>query len=401
VILAQVGWGKSDIVEAGASDGSLKGAILSPKDETPGELAAYALRLRSAFHTKGLVFTDPQFYVTTIPDARDGHLPEYPYYAPALTRTSFNPTAIRDYTERAIDFQSNLAVDRWVAPTVLFKGFRDPWSQIALSLAQTSIEVVGTKQNAKPLLISLVFDELALGDRDALDEYLDLISTLEVGGFYIVVRRNDPGYPAAYDEESLANLMYLTHVLGEKNSFEVVHGCTDFVGVALLAVGATAVSTGWYSNLRQFSLARFLPSAGGRPPRPRYSSKPLLNSLFVNPEMSQIATLGKLPLVLSGTKFDSVMSPDPMNAVWSRRTSCLHHWEVLASLDSTISGAKVPKGSNKLAAKIESLEGLLKVAQATYKELTGKGVTFEPMTGPRDVSTWLRAVTRFKSEVGL
>jgi hypothetical protein len=395
VILAQIGWGKGDQVDVGASDGSLAGAVLSPRDEEPVDLASCANRWKKAFKGAHMVMADPQFYVTTIPNARDGKLPSYPYYAPSLSRASFTPTAVRGFAEKVLDFQDSIDVDRWLSPTVLFNSFRDPWSQIALSLAQSSIEVHKSKSKSKGLLVSLVVDEQALRDRPALDEYLDAISTFEVDGFYIIVRRNDPTYPAAYEEDALVNLMYLTHVLSDRNSFEVIHGYTDIVGSLFLAAGAKAICTGWYSNLRQFSLARFLPATGGRPPRARYTSRQLMNSLFVNPEMAQIATAKRMASVLSGTGYDSSIGSNPLGAPWPRRTSCLHHWKVLSAIDAKVTAGK------KVTARVSALEELLKVAQATYTELGVAGVTFEPMTGPRDVSLWQRAVSRFKAEIGL
>ena len=40
-ILAQHGWGKSDKIERGINDGSINGVIMSPRDETPANLARF------------------------------------------------------------------------------------------------------------------------------------------------------------------------------------------------------------------------------------------------------------------------------------------------------------------------------------------------------------------------
>jgi hypothetical protein len=395
MILAQVGWGKSDYVEAGIADDSLGGAVLGPRDDEPTEIAALATSLQKKLGKSGLVILDPQFYVTTIQSARDGKLPAYPYYVPSLTRASFGPTEVGKYAKDVLDFQAPLQVNRWVSPTVLFNGFRDPWSQIALSLGQASITEWKGRKPRKPLLVSLVVDELALRDRPALDEYLDTISTLEADGFYIIVRRNDINYPAAYEEDALVNLMYLTYVLGDLNSFEVIYGYTDLVGSLLLAAGAKGTSSGWYSNLRQFSLKRFLPSMGGRQPRDRYTSRQLMNSILVNPELAQVDAAKKLPAVLSGTGYDSVMESGPLGASWPRRTQCLHHWKVLAALDAVIAKGK------KVDGRLATAENLINIAQATYSDLGSAGVTFEPTNGPREGAMWQRAIKRFRAEVGL
>ena len=395
LILAQVGWGKSDYVETGIGDGSLSGAILSPKDDDPNALIYYANRLKSILKDGGLVLMDPQFYVTTIPQAKDGNLASYPYYAPSLNRTSFSPSNVGNYAKSVFDFQATVNVDRWISPTVLFNSFRDPWSQIALTLAQASLSEQQSRKKGKPLLISLVFDEIALRDRRSLDEYLDNISTLDVNGFYIIVRRNDPNYPALFEEDALVNLLYITYVLADRNGFEVVYGYSDIIGLVLLPLGARAVSSGWYSNLRQFSLSRFLPSTGGRQPRDRYTSRRLLNSIFVNPELEQINTAGRLADVISSTRYDSVMSAGPIRAIWPRKTSCLHHWKVLSDLEKLVNSGK------SLGDRLDALEKLLTSSAAAYADLISLGITFEPMTGPRDLGIWQRALRRFKSEVGV
>lgn len=394
MIIAQIGWGKSDYVECGIHDRSVTGAILSPKDDEPAALSAYASSLQATLNGKGLVLFDPQFYATTIASAKDGKLPSYPYYAAALSRASFGPANVEGYAKSVLSFQEGLAVDRWVSPTVLFNGFRDPWSQAALSLAQASIDVHKSFKKKTPLLISLVLDEGALRDRHSLDEYLDTISTFDAEGFYIIVRRNDPNYPASYEEDAIVNLMYMTYVLGDRNSFEVIHGYTDLPGVLLLPIGAAAIGTGWYSNLRQFSMRRFLPGGGGRQPKPRYTSKALLNSLFINPELEQVRASGGLSTVLAGTGYDSVMAPSPLNAAWPLKTSTLHHWKVLSDLLRGVTSGKT------ISLRLDTLEKVIGGAIATYSALATSGVTFDSMTGPRDVTIWQRALKRFRSEIG-
>lgn len=394
MMIAQVGWGKSDYVESGIHDGSVAGAVLSPRDDEPSSLSAYASSLQTILKGGGLVLFDPQFYATTIASAKDGKLPSYPYYVPSLTRASFGPANVQTYAESVLDFQSGLALDRWISPTVLFSGFRDPWSQAALSLAQASIDTHKTLREKKPLLVSLVLDEQALRDRHSLDEYLDTISTFDAKGFYVIVRRNDPNYPAAYEEDVIVNLMYMTYVLADRNSFEVVHGYTDLPGILLSPAGATAVGTGWYSNLRQFSMRRFLPASGGRQPKTRYTSKALLNSVFINPELEQIRASGGLSSVLSGTIYDSILSPKPLGAPWPLRTSTLHHWKVLSNLIGIIESGK------GITQKLDSLEKMIGNAGAMYAALTTAGVTFDSMTGPRDLALWQKAVKRFRSEIG-
>jgi hypothetical protein len=287
-----------------------------------------------------------------------------------------------------------LDVDRWISPAVLFDDFRDPWSQIALTMAQESISVHRGSQPAASLLLSLVIDENALRSRDALDEFLDIVTAWDVAGFYLIVRRNDRNYPAAFDESVLLNLVYLVYVLGEVNEFEVICGYTDLVGLLLLAVGGSAIASGWFNTLRQFSLSRFQPATGGRAPRPRYTSAPLMNSVLVVPELATAYYVGRSADVLSNTRYDQVMANgDPANATWPPETACLHHWEVLARLAQGIEGASV-------GARLVTMENEIRQGIARYALLQGSGVQFEASTGPRDLNLWLRVVQAFRAEIG-
>jgi len=394
-IYSQHGYGKGTKIEAGLRDGALRGVILSPRNESPEKLSAFATGLRAEFQDGVTLLFDPQFYATIVPDARDGSLADYPYYRPGLTRRQFISQAdVHEYAADTLGFQSTLDLDRWISPAVLFDDFRDPWSQIALTMAQESISVHRQTQNAAPLLLSLVLDENALRSRDSLDEFLDIITSWDVAGFYLVVRRNDRSYPAAFDDSVLLNLVYLVYVLAEVNEFEVVCGYTDLVGLLLLAVGGKAIASGWFNTLRQFSLSPFQPATGGRAPRARYTSAPLMSSVLVVPELATAYYVGRTADMLSNTRYDQAMANgDPANALWPPETACLHHWDVLARLAEGVGGTNV-------GVRLATLESEIRQAIARYALLQSSGVQFEAPTGPRDLTLWLRVVQAFRSEIG-
>ena len=393
MILAQMGWGASDLVERGIKDQSIRGAVLSPRSTKYSEIPFRATDLHKKLGPSGLVLFDPQFYALTIPGADLHRLQNYPYFAGGLTTLSFPPDQVTFHAERVTKFQASLDVDRWLSPTVLFSAFNDNWSQIAFSLGQASCkyhtEFPGKK---KPLLVSLVFDEQALRDQSAMQEFLDNVSTLDADGFYVIVRRGDAEYPALFDERALANLMYLTYTLAEVNDFEVIHAYTDFVGPLLTACGAKAICTGWFQSLRQFGPKQFLPSVGGRQPRPRYTSRQLANSVLVNPEMISIYSKGLVNSVISGTPYDASMRTGPGKAPWPAQDSFLHHWCSLAAILS-----KIPaKGTIKQ--RLDVLEQWIDTVQTTYDSLTKAKLIFGLTSGPRNVPSWKNAVKMFRSD---
>lgn len=394
-IYAQEGWGKSDKIDRGMEVGSIAGVIWSPRDEDPRSLPQTILQCSSA-HPEAVMQVDPQFYATTVTSPRAGHLPDYPHYRDGLSRASFHdPQNIQNFVKDTLDYQAMLPVGRLVAPTILFEDFNDPWSQVALMMASAAVSYHASMHSPPPLLISLLVSETALTSQGSLEQYLDQLSLLEAHGLYLIVRRNSQQYQAAFEPAPLENLLYLVYVLAEINQFEVVCGFCDFVGFLLHAVGAKATASGWYSNLRQFSLIRFLPAEGGRPPRPRYSSLPLLNSILID-DLDNIHYIGRLPVVLSGTPYDGVFSgtTSPSSVPWPPDTSALHHWAVLES-----SAARVQRGT--VTHRLNLCTQMLGQAEATYNSLGQSGVTFDVSSGNRHLRQWREALANFRARVGV
>lgn len=394
-IYAQEGWGKSDKIDRGIEAGSISGVIWSPRDEDPRSLPQTILECRSA-HPGAMMLFDPQFYATTVTNPRVGRLPDYPYYQDGLSRASFsNPQNIQDFVRDTLEYQAKLQVDRLVGPTVLFEDFRDPWSQVALMMASASVSYHASMHSPPPLLISLLISETALTSQSSLEEYLDHLSLLEAHGIYLIVRRNSQQYQAAFEPTPLENLLYLAYVLAEINKYEVVSGFCDFVGLLLHAVGVTATGSGWHSNLRQFSMVRFEQAEGGRQPRPRYSSLPLLNSILID-ELDNINYIGQLPVVLSGSPYDNVFSgtTPPSSTPWPQDTSALHHWSVLQSSAARVQGGTVPQ-------RLNLCMQMLGQAEAIYNSLGQSGVTFDVSSGNRHLRQWREALANFRARVGV
>ena len=389
-IYAQHGYGKTDKIEQGLDVGSIEGVVLGPRDEAPSNMEDYAQALRRSHPAATLLF-DSQFYVTTITPVRDGNLPSYAYYVPGLTRGNFtSPRNVRNYVRAALDYQTRLPLSRLIAPTVLIDDFQDPWSQIVLTMAQEAKEYHDTLSQPPPLLLSLVFSESALGASGPLAEFLDILSAFDVTGFYLIVRRLASQYQAQMDENRLTNLLYLVYSLATVNEYEVVCGYTDLIGSLLHCVGAHASACGWHHSLRQFSLNRFQPSRGGRPPRPRYTSSRLLNSILIIPELDNVYQAGAIREVLSGTEFDDVLRTRPGQAPWPADVSILHHWDALDDLVTSLES--VGDVSNRLSAMMRRIGQ----AMVTYRRLADLGVEFEPLSGADHLEQWSRAITNFR-----
>jgi len=390
----QHGHAKSTRITDAFDDDSARGVVLAARNEKVANLDSCVAMLHDKY--KCDILFDPQFYVSTLIPANDRYLPEeYPYYELGRTAKDFiGRRKVDAYTKQTLDFQADRLFDRLLSPTVIVNSLTDRWSQIALQLADSSIEHHATLSDPSPLLISVVISESALDSRSELDAFLDTLTGWDVQGYYLVVVRDDPTYSQRFDEGRLARLLYLVHVLGDRNGYEVVCGYSDFVGIPLRAAGATAFATGWYQSLRQFHEKAFLKQKpGGQRARLRYSSRPLINSVMLS-ELESIHRAGYLDQILSNVELDSMIrrATSPERSEWTTQISERHHWQTLSAMNEELEGS--PKAST--AAVIESV----RQAIGLYTVLRGSGVPFERSTDGEHLREWLRALTAFQREAG-
>ena len=389
-ILAQHGWGKTNKVERGIDNGSIQGVIMSPRDESPTNLASFLSDIQTKNSTVERL-VDPQFHIGTISPVRDGKLVSYEHYRPHLTPASFSPMNINEFVRTVLHWQSGLAVSSVVSPTVMVDDLGSQWAQIAMMLAQGS---VAQHDDSKPLLIGLVVGEDALRQRALVDNWLNDLTLLDVDGFYLVVRRSSQMYRQHYDPDVLASLLHVCYSLAELNQYRVFLGYTDMVTPLLHAVGVTGTAAGWFTGLRHFTLRRFEPVTGGRQPRPRYSSRPLLNSIYVT-ELGGIHNGGQVSMVLSNTPFDTRFNgtTNPENVDWPADEAALQHWGVLSDASQSLLGSTVSD-------RLDSAANVIALARVVYAQAAPL-VPFTPETGPTHLDQWLDALSTFRSSAGV
>lgn len=392
-IYAQHGWGKGDKLDRGFRDGVISGVILSPHDEEPTDLRTYVESL-SSFRPRPDVLCDPQAYVSLIRDANEGKLPQYQFYRQDLGLRDFGTARnIQRLVRETIDFQRAIDLTHIVSPTIIAESFTDRSAQIAISLAQETIDYwASVTGDRRRLLISFVFSEDALTHSDQVAEFLDTISLFEANGFYFIVDRNNPMYSQDFEPGRLAEMTRMVYSL-KRSKFEVVFGYSDFVALAFAAVGADAAATGWSQKLRRFNRARFQPSRGGRRPRDRYSSSKLANSIYLT-ELDACQDVGKLRAVKSNTAYDAMFDGHgyPSGVSWSPEESALHHWASIAMLSSKIASGVVRD-------RVNNLRRVITDAQSLYDALAQLGVRFEPPNGPSHLENWNEATTKFLDAV--
>lgn len=267
-IFVQHGHGKSDKIDEALSAGTVQGVVFAPRNEKPDNLAACMQNIANVHECELLI--DPQFYVSAFAPANTRYLSEYGYFQGGLSAGDFTLRRIRAFVAETIDFQIQSGATSIISPTVLFDSFTDRWFQIAINLADASLEHYARLKSDTPLLLSFVFAEEALSAEEEVNRFLDTVTQEGWGmqGFYLVVSRHEGMYNQDCESSRLVNLLYAVHVLGEVNALRVVLGYTDFIGIPLRAVGASAFASGWSQGLRQFARKNFLlRRPGGQPAR--------------------------------------------------------------------------------------------------------------------------------------
>ncbi len=392
----QHGHGKSDKIETALDDGTIGGVIFGARNEKPDRLEAYVNKIRENFDGCELLL-DPQFYVSTLNPPNDRYLPEYPYYSESRTASDFGGARrTRQYVKDTLDFQVALGFDRLVSPTIIFNSFSNRWHQIALNLADASLEHHASLTNPPPLLLSFVFTEEALAAGEEVNGFLDTVTQedWDMDGFYLVVARSADGYSQRFESQYLARLLYMVHALGHINGLRVVCGYSDFVGIPLRAVGADVFATCWSQSLRQFRRKSFVKQrAGGGQARVRYSSGPLCNSILLS-ELQSIYEAGRLDDVLSDVFLDNMISnsPQPTEGGWTTPISQQHHWQTLHSLDARLSG--------RVRIDLENTVRWLRDADGLYLLLEAAGVQFDRNAGRDHLMEWVRAIAEFQRMAG-
>jgi hypothetical protein len=389
-LYAQHGFGKSDKIDRGFEDGLLDGVIIGPNNERPDSLVACVQRY-SELDSKPDIMIDPQLYVSLLSNAKEGNLPLYEdYYVSDLSLRDFTARRIAELVKNTLDFQLRLPVTHLLSPTILLESFTNRSTQIAHFLAQESIEYHSSLDNPPPLLLSYVFHEPALSSHDQVREFLDTVSLYSAIGFYfVVVRPTGSQYHQSFPAERMAEWLLMIYSLSVRSRFQVVCGYTDFLAYPAAAAGASASATGWFNTLRQFDVKRFQPSTGGARPKERYSSAPLLNSIFFQ-ELVNAYDAGVADRVFTRTNYDRELRkgpPDPSS--WPADLSTLHHWATLAKLFETLDNKNTRE-------RLLTVESAIASANETYRSLLRRDVQFDPITGPAHLGEWVQAIAMLR-----
>ncbi len=339
-LYAQQGYGTGSNggrISSGLSKGYIQGAILSPRDCPMSRIEELLSQLRSDSPDADLLF-DPQYYATLFAwedSCRLGKLDsgEYGYFRPRRRAELESESTIREDIRSCLEVQNNLAVSAVVSPNIVVGRSLDSIEAvISKNFLRNVMEVWSEVGDDRPVYATLAIDAEALQDRRELDDFLTDITMLERPpyGFYILVNNLTSSIdPKLIDHRTLAGWMLLNRALSV-NGFRVVNGFSDILTPFLSAAGGTAGATGWWSNLKVFSLDRFQANNGGGGRRPvyRYLSKTLLNSIRFD-ELQSLRD--RFPAVLNDLECDEFYRVEEGSTPEGQEQEILQSWEAIAS----------------------------------------------------------------------
>ena len=170
------------------------------------------------------------------------------------------------------------------------------------------------------------------------------------------------------------------------NGFKVVNGYSDILTPFLGAAGGTAGATGWWSNIRMFSIDRFFPSVGGRLPIIRYLSKALLNRIMFS-EKDAVSRF--VDSVINKLPHDTDYDPEP-----ERQKEVLQSWEALKSLNEELVTEDIT----------ESLKNCMQsvlFAKQIYNEIASYGIVLDQKSRDEHIVALSDGLRQFKERAEL
>ena len=360
-LYAQHGYGKADKLDILSAAGRIDGVVLSPADEGSDALAR---TVRDSNESGISTLLDPQTYVHSIADAVARCHGDHGLAFAPTTWGSLSAIDIQGQARAVVDANDRIGTrGPIIAPGPRQLSFADPWTPFAHQYARATLA-----ETTRPVLASLVIEEAGLGDWNAVEQWLDTATTLDVAGFYVVIGRHG-AYPIAWDTTLLANLLRLIYRLGILNDYTIGVGYADISGLAAIAAGATWIGSGWSYRQRQFVTERWIPRRGGQQAIPRVTSYGLLAPLLGLGEgqASARSALGDRVLPDPQLRRRIITNPDG----WSNPEAQIQYLETLSVLVAQV------EGFGSIADRIEGLQENVARARALTLELSRAGVRID------------------------
>lgn len=400
MFLIQDGHQTSSHIAAALEDQTVDGVIWSPGDETPALLEERTEAVDGNHDVVQAV--DPQFYVAMLQDSNPKRLPQHEIFGLELRGGAFSAKRLGRTVKRILDHQRDLPVSHLLSPTVAVSSMTDRSAQIALNLAETSIELaaeaVRDEEEKRPMLLSVAVEQYVLNEQDAVNGLLDELTAHDVPGYYLLFEVN-PEMEATRQASLLAEALYVTHTLAVTQEKEVWVGYAGLPGYLHRAVGAEAFAAGGFRKQQWWSPSHWAAGSGGGRggPRPRIYLDRLLGSILTETELATIRSqrrdtqLADDLVAGSGSLAQSyregtTTEPDRMDCA-------VQLFEVCADLDERITGDPV--------VDIAQVRSDISTAQNLFARISATGVQLEGRSDNTQLGVWEAALDMFLLRAGI
>ncbi len=369
-LYAQNGHGEGQKAVEAIKRGCIDGVIYSPKDISFSRLQTSIGNILAA-NPSSTILLDPQFYAAipavdpatslgSLLNETDG-VPDYPYFQPRRrSQLLSEKTLLRDL-DATLQFQAALPVTALIAPNILIpRSFDSAEAAISMDFIRHTRRQYGDLGDGRPVFATLAVAREALLDKEEMLRFLNDLTALDdrPDGLYLLLAVNSTeARSEIYHADVIAAWMFFNHVM-KLNGYEVINGYSDVLTPFLGAVGGSGGATGWWSNLRAFSMDRFgPPMGGGRLPVERYLSNGLINRIAFY-ELSQIRDV--LPEVLNELPTDELY-PQPSSQP-QRNMEVLQSWDAIRALNDLLA-------SKGLRSNLDACVGAVENARRLYDHI--------------------------------
>jgi hypothetical protein len=370
-LFAQHGYGPGDKIINGFKDNTIDGVIFSARYEKMEKIPGDAKDINSV-SSDAEILLDPEFYACFYahqPDAKLGGLNEWPYFSTQRRSQLESSEIVEKVLADTFDTVVDLPLTSIIAPNIFIpRSFNSIEAVIAKNFIRKTQQLFEKTGDKRKVFATLAIDRTTLIDQTEFEAFLNDITALDnpPDGFYIIVGggitddRTEISRSELIHADVIAGWMMLNFTLSI-NGFKVINGFSDILTPFLGCAGGYAGATGWWSNLRMFSMSRYINTvSGGRLPTIRYLSNALLNRIT---HSERRAFVKLIPEINNGLPRDS----DYEGGEPDRKVEVLQSWEAISYLNNENIFSDMDES-------LQSLENMVNRAEITYTNLAGYGL---------------------------
>jgi len=220
--------------------------VLSPRDLSAVQLERLAGDVTSL--PNGRVLLDPQFY---LPHADHERLTSHDYWPASYDTNDFwSGAELRQLIAKLSDLNRKLACEAFILPSLFAERVDEDW------LAQQKVIIDEAQDSCdRPLFATVALGADAVKSDESIDEVLAAAETWSVAGVYLVCEHPKGEYLLT-DPTWLSNVLDLVAGFRLKGKSVIVGYCNHQM-LALACVGANAIASGTWMNVRSFPPAKF------------------------------------------------------------------------------------------------------------------------------------------------